>query len=106
MNRLFLICATGLLAFMFPLAGIAQNYDRLWKEVEETRKKDLPQTLISQVNQIYEKARKEKNAPQMLKAYLSRVECQVGLTPDSRVGVSVRILSVGIRSSGSGQRIV
>ena len=83
MNRLFLICATGLLAFMFPLAGIAQSYDRLWKEVEETRKKDLPQTLISQVNQIYEKARKEKNAPQMLKAYLSRVECQVGLTPDS-----------------------
>ena len=47
MNRLFLICATGLLAFMFPLAGIAQSYDRLWKEVEETRKKDLPQTLIS-----------------------------------------------------------
>lgn len=83
MNRLFLICATGLLAFMFPLTGIAQSYDRLWKEVEETRKKDLPQTLISQVNQIYEKARKEKNAPQMLKAYLSRVECQVGLTPDS-----------------------
>lgn len=83
MNRLFLICATGLLAFMFPLAGIAQSYDRLWKEVEETRKKDLPQTLISQVNQIYEKARKEKNAPQMLKAYLSRVECQVELTPDS-----------------------
>lgn len=83
MNRLFLICATGLLAFMFPLAGIAQSYDRLWKEVEETRKKDLPQTLISQVNQIYEKARKEKNAPQMLKAYLSRVECQVGLAPDS-----------------------
>ena len=83
MNRLFLICATGLLAFMFPLAGIAQSYDRLWKEVEETRKKDLPQTLISQVNQIYEKARKEKNAPQMLKAYLSQVECQVGLTPDS-----------------------
>ena len=83
MNRLFLICATGLLAFMFPLVGIAQSYDRLWKEVEETRKKDLPQTLISQVNQIYEKARKEKNAPQMLKAYLSRVECQVGLTPDS-----------------------
>lgn len=83
MNRLFLICATGLLAFMFPLAGLAQSYDRLWKEVEETRKKDLPQTLISQVNQIYEKARKEKNAPQMLKAYLSRVECQVELTPDS-----------------------
>lgn len=83
MNRLFLICATGLLAFMFPLAGLAQSYDRLWKEVEETRKKDLPQTLISQVNQIYEKARKEKNAPQMLKAYLSWVECQVGLTPDS-----------------------
>ena len=83
MNRLFLICATGLLAFMFPLAGLAQSYDRLWKEVEETRKKDLPQTLISQINQIYEKARKEKNALQMLKAYLSRVECRVGLTPDS-----------------------
>ena len=60
MNRLFLICATGLLAFMFPLAGIAQSYDRLWKEVEETRKKDLPQTLISQVNQIYERQERRR----------------------------------------------
>ena len=83
MNRLFLLCAIGWLTFIFPLAGVAQNYERLWKNVEESRKKDLPQTLIAQVNQIYEKARKEKNTPQMLKAYFSRVECQVELTPDS-----------------------
>ena len=83
MNRLFLLCAIGWLTFIFPLAGVAQSYERLWKNVEESRKKDLPQTLIAQVNQIYEKARKEKNTPQMLKAYFSRVECQVELTPDS-----------------------
>ena len=83
MNRLFLLCAIGWLTFVFPLAGVAQSYERLWKNVEETREKDLPQTLISQVNQIYEKAMKEKNTPQLLKAYLSRVECQVELTPDS-----------------------
>jgi len=83
MDRLFLLCAIGWLTFIFPLAGVAQSYERLWKDVEESRKKDLPQTLIAQVNQIYEKARKEKNTPQMLKAYFSRVECQVELTPDS-----------------------
>lgn len=83
MNRLFLLCAIVWLTFIFPLAGVAQSYERLWKNVEESRKKDLPQTLIAQVNQIYEKARKEKNTPQMLKAYFSRVECQVELTPDS-----------------------
>ena len=65
MNRLFLLCAIGWLTFIFPLAGVAQSYERLWKNVEESRKKDLPQTLIAQVNQIYEKARKEKNTPQM-----------------------------------------
>lgn len=83
MNRLFLLSAVWLLAFLFPLGGAAQSYERLWKDVEESRKKDLPKTQISQVNQIYEKARKEKNIPQLLKAYLSRVECQVKLTPDS-----------------------
>ena len=57
MNRLFLLCAIGWLTFIFPLAGVAQSYERLWKNVEESRKKDLPQTLIAQVNQIYEKAR-------------------------------------------------
>ena len=83
MNRLFLLSAVWLWALLTPLVGVAQSYDRLWKEVEESRKKDLPKTLISQVNQIYEKARKEKNTPQLLKAYLSRVECQIELTPDS-----------------------
>lgn len=83
MNRICWLGAVWLLAFLFPLGGMAQSYDRLWKEVEESRKKDLPKTLISQVNQIYEKAREEKNIPQLLKAYLSRVECQVELTPDS-----------------------
>ena len=73
MNRLFLLSAVWLWALLTPLVGVAQSYDRLWKEVEESRKKDLPKTLISQVNQIYEKARKEKNTPQLLKAYLSRV---------------------------------
>ena len=83
MNRVFLLSAVWLLALLFSVGGAAQSYERLWKNVEESRKKDLPQTLISQVNQIYEKARKEKNTPQLLKAYLSRVECQVKLTPDS-----------------------
>ena len=83
MNRLFLLCAIGLIAFIYPMKGVAQSYDHLWKEVEKTRKKDLPKTLMLQVNQIYEKAKKERNAPQMLKAYLSRMEYQVMLTPDS-----------------------
>ena len=72
-----------LLMIFLPLTLSAQSYDSLWREVEELEKKDLPKSVIQTVDKIYKKARDERNAPQMMKAYLTRAEHQVEITPDS-----------------------
>ena len=61
----------------------AQTYDKLWKQVEQAQKKSLPQTVVKLTEKIYRKAELEKNAPQMLKAYICREAYQERLTPDS-----------------------
>ena len=66
-----------------PLMLQAQSYDQLWNKVETLQKKDLPKSVIQQVNVIYTKALKEKNIPQLMKAQLIRASEQVKLTPDS-----------------------
>lgn len=73
----------ALLMFFLPLSLSAQSYGSLWREVEELEKKDLPKSVIQTVDKIYRKARNERNAPQMMKAYLTRAEYRVGIAPDS-----------------------
>ena len=38
---------------LFPLLGVAQSYDQLWKEVEMYQKKDLPKSVIATAGKIY-----------------------------------------------------
>ena len=61
----------------------AQTYDKLWKEVEKAQQSSLPKTAIKHLDDIYRKAKKEKNSPQMLKAYTARSTYQQSITPDS-----------------------
>ena len=61
----------------------AQTFDQLWKQVGQAQKKDLPQTTIKLTDQIYRKGEREKNVPQMLKAYITRSYFQNSQTPDS-----------------------
>ena len=68
---------------LFPLMGVAQSYDQLWKEVEMYQKKDLPKSVIATAGKIYAKAKAERNLPQLMKAHLVRASQQVSLTPDS-----------------------
>ena len=65
-----IVCLVGLMIlFSFGLTSVqAQNYDRLWKEVEGLQEKDLPRSVIDAVDRIYALARKEENRPQMMKA--------------------------------------
>ena len=72
-----------LILCFLPLGIQAQDYDKLWKEVEILQKKDLPKSVIQKVNVIYAKAQKEKNLPQLMKAQLIRASQQAKLTPDS-----------------------
>lgn len=61
----------------------AQTYEKMWKQVAQAEKKDLPQTVISLTSEIYRKAKVEKDVPQMLKAYTWRMKYRESLTPDS-----------------------
>ena len=47
---------------------MADGYDSMWKKVDEAAKKDLPRTAIGHLQAIADKATKEKNYGQMLKA--------------------------------------
>ena len=50
-----IVCLVGLMIlFSFGLTSVqAQNYDRLWKEVEGLQEKDLPRSVIDAVDRIY-----------------------------------------------------
>ncbi|KAA6350826.1 hypothetical protein EZS27_001814 [termite gut metagenome] len=67
----------------WTLPSQAQSFDKLWKQVEQTEKQGLPQTVIKLIDNIFREAEAEKNSPQMLKAYIWQAEYQKSLTPDS-----------------------
>ena len=68
---------------MFVVAMQAQTFGELWKNVEEMEQKDLPKSVISEAQRIYDKAKSECNVPQMMKAYLTMMTCRGSIAPDS-----------------------
>lgn len=84
MKRFQRICTLSLLIVCLGATALhAQSYEKLWKQVEQAQNKSLPQTAIKLTGEIYRKAEREKNAPQMLKATVCRDAYQERLTPDS-----------------------
>lgn len=77
------IFITILLWFGFFSTTHAQTFDNLWKQVQQAEKKSLPKTVIELTTEIFQKAKAEKNSPQMLKAYMWRMQYRDMLTPDS-----------------------
>lgn len=77
------ICMMLLLWLGVIPAVQAQTFDKLWKEVERAEKKSLPKTVIKLTDEIYQKGEKEKNSPQMFKAYLWKMKYREMLNPDS-----------------------
>ena len=82
MSRLLCI-GLILLGSFFPFRLCAQQYDRMWKQVEDFQKKDLVESVIESVDGIYRKAKEERNLPQLMKAFLVRSSYRIALTPDS-----------------------
>ncbi len=73
-----------------PFLSFAQvkpdNYTARWKTVDSLINiKGLPQSALTQVNLIYERARQEKNEPQLLKALLYRIRLQNGDQEDAGI---------------------
>ena len=79
-QRLFIIVTTLLL---IPMGLFAQTYASLWKQVEEAQQKDLPQTAMSQVEKIVQKAQCEQAYGQLLRGVLLRAQLQAEVAPDS-----------------------
>ena len=69
--------------FFLPIDMMSQNFDALWKQVSEAEAADLPKDQEKVLDQIIEKAKKEKNYGQLMKGQLRRIEAITAVTPDS-----------------------
>ena len=78
-TRIFLLTLSLVLAITLQ----AQTYDQLWENVEQMEQKDLPKSAIAEAQRIYNKAKKERNVPQMMKAYFTMMNSRGSITPDS-----------------------
>lgn len=72
-----------LMLIIFPITLEAQNYDKLWREVETLQKKDLPRSVIDKSENIFSKAVVDRNLPQMIKAFMVCSEYKIRLSHDS-----------------------
>jgi uncharacterized protein YfaS (alpha-2-macroglobulin family) len=75
MQKLVLLAAAFLIVKYTPLvAQPAFDYDAAWKKVEHLQQKEgLSRSAETELLQIYQAAKREKNAPQMIKALVYRV---------------------------------
>jgi uncharacterized protein YfaS (alpha-2-macroglobulin family) len=54
--------------------SMPHNYEKAWKEVSDFESKGLPESALKAVNAIYEQAKKEQNAPQLVKAVVHQLK--------------------------------
>ena len=77
------LCSMLTLLTLGVLGVSAQSYSSLWKAVEESESKDLPRGVVQNAMKIYTKALKERNFPQMMKAWIVVSETKCSLDADS-----------------------
>ena len=65
------------------MSFFGQSYSALWKKVQEAGQKDLPKTEYEVLQQIVDKATKEKAYGQLLKAELQGAQVMTTVSPDS-----------------------
>lgn len=60
-----------------------QNYNKLWEAVREAEAKDLPKTQMEALQKIVDKATRDDDYGQLLKAGLQQAKVQLNISPDS-----------------------
>ena len=79
-TRIFLLS----LLWTLVLTLQAQSYDQLWKKVYKLADEDdLPKSALVESQRIYDKAKAERNIPQMMKAHLMVMTFRGHISPDS-----------------------
>ncbi len=53
MKNFCLFVGLMMIGIVLPISVKAQNYDKLWKEVESLQKKDLPHSVIEKSEKIF-----------------------------------------------------
>ena len=73
MSNKFKILSTVLFLIIIPFTLFAESYEEMWKKFYEARNKRLPQTAIKELIPIYEKAIKENEPKQAVKALTEKI---------------------------------
>lgn len=91
MNRIPTALVICLLAATFILAQqslsqpkpkpLPKSYESAWKQIDSLTQKGLWQSALTQTNALYDRAKSEKNYPQLLKAGISRGGLAMQLDP-------------------------
>ena len=79
-TRIFLLALLWTLALTLQ----AQSYDQLWKKVYKLADEDdLPKSALVETQHIFDKAKAERNVPQMMEAYFMMMSLRGYVSPDS-----------------------
>ena len=78
-QKLFIL----IISLVMPFMTWGQTYSAMWKKVYEAEKKDLPQTMSKALQEIVDKAAKEKAYGQLMKAELKNAQVKASVAPDS-----------------------
>ena len=53
MKKICLFVGLMMIGIVLPISVKAQNYDKMWREVEALQKKDLPRSVIEKSENIF-----------------------------------------------------
>ena len=82
---------TIIMALLLPMAAMADTYASLWKQYDAAVKKDHPRTQIKVLDDIIEKATRERAYGQLLKAQLMSAQAITAISPDSLAPAVARL---------------
>lgn len=68
-----------------------EDYEAEWKEIDSLESKGLPKSALEKVEALYERAKKDQNAPQLVKTLLYKGKYIVQLEEEGQVA-SIRLL--------------
>src|SRR5690606_12537300 len=82
------VAATIITIFIFTKPTMSQqikDYTNEWKKVEEFKKKNLPKSALTEVDKIYQLAKRDNQEAQVIKALVARVDLQDQLRAENEI---------------------
>lgn len=93
-------------AMLMPLAAIADSYTSLWKQFDSAMQKDHPQSALKVLAQITDKAQREHEYGQLLKAQVSIAGYETMMSPDSLLPAIERLKYAEQTAVSSGDNVL